>query len=491
MIGRLILGCDVLGNTDVESIAARPGDLRVVDPDTVRIRTLRDAGITAECADPGDPTQVEAGPTPGVVLVGSTDGERNLRALRSAREAYPDAHLIAYAPGDDVANGRLVELADQVIDAAEAVAGAVLTAGTGTSDAPFRELTQVLRGVSGQFGVFMHSDPDPDAIGSALALRDIARAQGVDAAAYHFGEIAHQENRALVNLLDLDLTGLDSAEFDPGVFAGIALVDHSRPGVNDDLPGDTPVDIVIDHHPPRGPVNATLLDVRTDVGATSTLLVDHLRGLDVDIDDRVATALLYGIRVDTRDFSRDITGTDFEAAAFLLSQADMGVLERVEQPSISGDTFDTIGRAIKNYEREGSIVISSAGRIAHRDAIAQAADRLLMIEDVTVAVVFGFTAGTAYVSGRTRGSDVDIGETMRHAFAGLGSAGGHTDMAGAQLRTDTLGSIAEDGRLTEGTVGGVITGRLFEELKIQWSPPHPGSDAPAGESSPRRPTNDR
>ncbi|MFB6227394.1 MAG: DHHA1 domain-containing protein [Halobacteriales archaeon] len=482
MVDRLILGCDVLGNADVESIADAPGDLRVVDPDAVRVRTLRDAGITAESGDPGDPTQIEAGPIPGVVFVGGTDRETNLRAVRATREAYPDAHLIACAPGDAEANGRIAERADRVIDTTEAVAGAVLEAGTGSSDAPFRELRQVLRGVSGRFGVFMHSDPDPDAIGSALALRDIARAQGVDAAACYFGEIAHQENRALVNLLGLDLQRLDPTKFDLEEFGGIALVDHSRPGVNDDLPPDTSVDVVIDHHPPRGSVDATLLDVRTDVGATSTLLVDHLRGLDVDIDDRVATALLHGIRVDTRDFSRDITGTDFEAAAVLLSRADTSVLERVEQPSISGDTFDTIGRAIKNYEREESIVVSSAGRIAHRDAIAQAADQLLLIEGVTVAVVFGFTDETAHVSGRTQGSDVDIGETMRHAFAGLGSAGGHTDMAGGQLRIDTLGEIAEDGQLTEGTVGGVITGRLFEELDIQWSPPRPGSDTPVGKN---------
>lgn len=478
MVSRLILGCDILRNADVESIADRPGDLRVVDPDAVRIRTLRDAGITAERGDPGDPNQVEAGPPPGVVLVGGTDAETNLRAVRAAREAYPDAHLIACAPGDADPSRQIAERVDQVIDTTDVIAGAVLEAGTGGSDAPFRELKRVLRGVSGQCGVFMHSDPDPDAIGSALALRDIARAQGVDAAACYFGEIAHQENRALVNLLDLGLKRLDPAAFDPEEFGGIALVDHSRPGVNDDLPEDTPVDIVIDHHPPRGPVDATLLDIRTDVGATSTLLVDHLRGLDVTIDDRVATALLYGIRVDTRDFSRDITGTDFEAAATLLSRADMSVLERVEGPSISGDTFDTIGRAITNYERAESIVISSAGRIAHRDAIAQAADQLLVIEGVTVAVVFGFTDGTAHVSGRTRRSDVDIGETMRHAFTGLGSAGGHADMAGAQLGVDTPGEIAENGRVTEGTVGAVITRRLFEQLDIQWSPPRLGSDTP-------------
>jgi nanoRNase/pAp phosphatase (c-di-AMP/oligoRNAs hydrolase) len=490
MVRRLVLGCGTLQNPDVASIATRSGSLRVIDDDAVRVRTLREAGIEAESGDPADPALLAADPAPDVVLVAGTDAETNRRAVRATREVHPDAYVIACDPGDGE-RGPIVDRADRVIDAADAVAGTVLAAGTGTSGVPFRELTRVLRGVSGRLGVFMHSDPDPDAIGSALALRDIAREQGVDAAACYFGEIAHQENRALVNLLDLDLQRLDPAEFDPGAFGGVGLVDHSRPGVNDGLPPDTPIDVVIDHHPPRGPVDAALLDIRTDVGATSTLLVDHLRGLDVAVDDRVATALLYGIRVDTRDFSRDISRKDFDAAAFLLSRSDMGVLERVEQPSISGDTLDTIGRAIKNYEREGSIVISSAGRITHRDAIAQAADRLLMLDGVTVVAVFGFTDETAYVSGRTQGSDVDIGETMRHAFAGLGSAGGHTDMAGAQLGVDTLGAIDEDGTPTQGTVGAVITGRLFEELGVRWTPPAAGSEVTADDQPPADATNGR
>ena len=489
MVRRLILGCGVLENSTIESIGIRPGDLRVVDGDAVRVRTLREGGIDAESGDPGDPELLAGVPTPDVVLVGGTDAETNRRAVRATREVHPDAYVIAYA-ADEEDTGPVAERADRVIDTAEAVAGAVLTAGTDTSDAPFRELTGVLRGLSGRLGVFTHSDPDPDAIGSALALRDIARDRGVDATACYSGDIAHQENRALVNLLDLDLHHLGPGGFDPDAFETIALVDHSRPGINDGLPPDTSTDIVIDHHPPRGPVDATLLDIRTDVGATSTLLVDYLRGLDIPVDDRVATALLYGIRVDTRDFNRDITASDFEAAAFLLSRADMGVLERVEQPSIGGETFDTIGRALRNYEREGSVVVSSAGRIAHRDAVAQAADRLLAVEGVTVAVVFGVTDGTAYVSGRTRGSDVDIGGTMRHAVGGLGSAGGHTDMAGAQFRVDTLGRVDGEGTLTEGPVGAMIADRVFDELGIHWTPPA-GSDATTGASPPTHATNDR
>jgi len=478
MVRRLVLGCGIVGQRAIETLDSWPGEVRVIDADGARVDALRGEGIAADRGDPGDPDRLRAEPPPDLVLVASDDADETLRATRAAREAFPDAHLIAYVHGNEEARERVTRLADRAVDPVGTVADAVLAAGNGEGVERLRGLARALRDIDGRLGVFMHNDPDPDAIGSAIALRDIALARGVDAEACYFGEIAHQENRALVNLLDLDLHRYDAESFDPAAFDGIALVDHSRPGVNDGLPPGTEIDVVIDHHPPRGPVDARFVDLRSDVGATSTLLVDYLRGLDVDVNDRVATALLYGIRVDTRDFDRDITTRDFEAAAFLLSRADMGVLERVERPSISGDTFDTIARAIKNAEREGSIVVSSAGRVGNRDAIAQAADRLLATEDVTLTAVFGFMNGTAYVSGRTRGSEVDIGETMRRAFAGMGSAGGHTDMAGAQLPVGILAD-ADDEASVEAIVGEVITGRLFEELDVRRSPPRfePGTSA--------------
>jgi nanoRNase/pAp phosphatase (c-di-AMP/oligoRNAs hydrolase) len=474
MVRRLVLGCDTLGHAVIEAVAARPGAVRVIDDDEGRVDTLRNEGILADHGDPADPDLLAAGKPPDLVLVAGDDARGNVDAARAAREVFPDAHLIAYTgPGvDDVTRARLGDLVDRTIDHVGTIAAAVLSAGD-RGEERLRALKRVLGSITGRLGVFTHNDPDPDAIASALALRDIARAQGVDAVACYFGEITHQENRALVNLLDLDLTRLDRESFDPEAFDGVALVDHSRPGINDDLSPETPVDVVIDHHPSRGPVEAPFVDLRSDVGATSTLLVDYLEGLDLEIDPAVATALLYGIRVDTRDFTREITARDFEAAAVLLPQADMGVLERVESPSIGGDTLDTIGRAIKDYDRRGSIVVSSVGTIVHRDAIAQAADQLLAMDGVTLTVVSGFMDGTVYVSGRTRGTTIDVGETMRRAFAEMGSAGGHADMAGAQLPIGILGRLTDEDESLESVVTEVITARLFDELDLGRLPSRP------------------
>jgi nanoRNase/pAp phosphatase (c-di-AMP/oligoRNAs hydrolase) len=266
-----------------------------------------------------------------------------------------------------------------------------------------------------------------------VALQRLAESFGVTAEVCYYGRITHQENRAFVNLLEFDLTRLDDgADLSP--YGSFALVDHSQPGVNDQLPAETVVDIVIDHHPPRAPIDARFVDLRSELGATSTLMAEYLRKFGLTPDVAVATGLLFGIRVDTDDFSRETAVGDFEAAAYLLPWADVGALERIESPSISGETFEVIAAAISNREERGSVVTTYVGEIQDRDALAQAADRLLMMEGVSTTVVYGVMDGVIYVSGRARGTGLDLGETLRDAFDQIGSAGGHADMAGAQIQ---------------------------------------------------------
>jgi nanoRNase/pAp phosphatase (c-di-AMP/oligoRNAs hydrolase) len=222
----------------------------------------------------------------------------------------------------------------------------------------------------------------------------------------------------------------------------------------------------VDHHPPRAPVEARFVDLRHDIGATSTLVSDYLSRADIDPGESLATALLFGIRVDTDDFAREVSVADFEAAAWLVSRADLSLLERIESPSITPEVVETLARAIRDRDVRGDALASNVGAIRDRDALAQAADRLVNMDGVRIAVVYGFKDGTVYVSGRARGTDIDLGETLRDALDSIGSAGGHADMAGAQVPLGILGETDEDSEaaLTE-VVSEVVAGRLFETLK--------------------------
>jgi nanoRNase/pAp phosphatase (c-di-AMP/oligoRNAs hydrolase) len=89
--------------------------------------------------------------------------------------------------------------------------------------------------------------------------------------------------------------------------------------------------VVIDHHepPPSNGHNVPHFDVRTDVGATSTMVTDYLMSAGVEVTPDVATALFYGVKTDTADLSRNASALDFAAYDFLQTRVDRVKLARI------------------------------------------------------------------------------------------------------------------------------------------------------------------
>ncbi len=459
---RAVLGSGTPARTLGRALAGgdkwRP--VHVVTPEEATADAVREAGASATVADPTDRDVLAAIEGVGGVVVAVPDPDVTLASVRAARAAYPDATVVAYLGGDgrqDSRWTRVETIADRVVDPGEVTVDYLLDRATERGMRK-RQLRRVLRGLD-RLAVVTHDNPDPDAIASAVALQRIAAASGCEATVYYYGAINHQENRAFVNLLGFDLTSLE-----PGVEPdadGVALVDHSRPGVNDGLPEGREVDVVIDHHPPRGPVEGGFVDLRSEAGATSTLLVDYLEGFGMTPATDLATGLLFGIQTDTREFRREVSTMDFEAAAWLLPGADMGTLERVGSPSISPETFETIAAAVRNRREEREVLLTCVGQLTDRDALAQAADRLVNMEGIATAVVYGVMDGSIHVSARSRDSRLDIGETLRDAFGRIGSAGGHADMAGAQITLGVLEEVEDEESLVE-VVETFVTNRFLE-----------------------------
>ncbi|MFW5911520.1 MAG: DHH family phosphoesterase [Halolamina sp.] len=461
MVTRLVLGCGAVGFDLLEQLPGRV--TTVVTEDEARAESLREASIAAVEGDPMDPAP--HAPDADVVLVASDDPERNLTVATAARETFPDAILVVYA-GENARTGtvdEIREVADRVVDPTDALADHVLDRTVGFESERARGLRAALLAADEPVAVVTHDNPDPDAIASAVALCRLAERLGVDAVPCYHGEISHQENRALVNLLELPLVQLTEGDIE--AYGGVALVDHSRAGVNDSLPAATPIDVVIDHHPPRGPVDGEFVDLRSGVGATSTLLAEYLDRFDVPADTTTATALLYGIRIDTKLFTREVSEADFAAAASLVDDADAETLSRVESPSLSIETLSVLAAAIENRTVRDGALSTCVGEIRDRDALAQAAERLLTMEGVQITLVYGFLDDVIYVSGRARGSSVDLGETLRDAFGAIGDAGGHADMAGAQIPLGILGSVGPErtGSVAD-VVWEVVDERFFDAL---------------------------
>lgn len=318
-----------------------------------------------------------------------------------------------------------------------------------------------------ELNIVCHNNPDPDCLASALALGRIAAAAGIDERRILYsGDISHQENRAFVNLLDINLEPFDASDLqDRPQGSLLAFVDHSVPGANNRVPEGTAVDIVIDHHPAKN-IEAGFVDHREEIGAAATILTEYIRTLDIELDTVLATALLFAIRRETLNFLRGATRKEYEAAGYLHDETDTDMLRQLSSPSISGATLDAIATAIGNRTTNASVLISHVGRTTERDAVPQAADYLATLEGVETVIVFGIVRDAIHLSGRSPDPRVHIGDLLRRTFEDVGSAGGHHDVAGGEIPLGIFGDYTTDDDQLLDIVERVITGRLLEAFDI-------------------------
>ncbi len=443
-------------------------DLLVVTDNEDAIELLSPRALSVRQADPSDRATLGDLPRPPVIFVAHDDPRRVLEIAQRATVVFPTVRIVAFCPAAATPNERerLRGLADHLVDALETTSDRFIDAASSPAAVRALRVKDVLQGLEGSLAVLTHDNPDPDAIASATALVRLAERLDVPATAYYFGEITHQSNRALINTLDLGLEPLNPEMGVPDV-AGIALVDHAIPGINDSLPPETDISLVFDHHRPSGPVDASYVDIREGLGSTSTMLVEYLRQFVIEIDEALATALLYGMQTDTRNFSRHVTPLDLEAAGHVWPHVDHDQLRRIATPAVSETTMEILARAISNRTVEGPVLASCVGTCREKDALAQAAELMVQLESVHIVLIYGLDGDTVYASGRARAAPagIDLSLVMRDAFSPIGSAGGHVDMAGAQIPLGVLAEGAGEDEERIETVRDVIEGRFFEAAR--------------------------
>jgi nanoRNase/pAp phosphatase (c-di-AMP/oligoRNAs hydrolase) len=461
-----ILGCGSVGHAVAEELEAEGKDVLILDMDEGRVEALRDQDMDARAADIRDADVADTIADRDVVLILSSDEAANEEAVENIREQGGEQFIVARA-SDPVSADDLSESgADVVINPSAVIADSALRAlETGELEYKASQLAEVLEDTEGRLAILTSPGPDPDSIASAVALQAIATAYDVEAEIVYEGEIGLQENRAFVNLLGIDLQARSDVDLDE--FDTVALVDHSQ--ATDPLE-DLTVGIYIDHADPEVEYEAAFSDVRPSIAATSTILTKYIQEFDISLSEQVATALLYGIRAETLDFKRDTTPADLTAAAYLYPFVNHDTLEQVESPSMSAETLDVLAEAIRKREVKGSHLVSNAGFVRDRDALAQAAQHLLNLEGITTTAVFAITEDTIYLAARSKDIRMNIGAVLEDAFGEIGEARGHSTDATVEIPLGIFTGIetSEDNRDTLLTLTEeAVRRKLFDAMGVE------------------------
>lgn len=321
--------------------------------------------------------------------------------------------------------------------------------------------------------------PDPDNIGSALALKWLADQFDIQSTIIHFDEISHHENKALVKKLDIEMTeyydGFDLTRFDY-----FAVNDSQSPNLPIMLPEGTKLLVFVDHHKALGTVDGFFVDIREESGSTSAIYAQYLRSAPVKFtgstseEAKVATALMHGIRSDTDNFV-NATAVDYEASGFLAKAVDKELLHLISRQNVPAKTMDLTQVALQRKDIRGQFMFSGVGfvREEDRDGIGQCADYLLHREGIDTVIVYG-VVGNEFVDGslRTRSHTLDPDKWIKDVFGadkdGKYYGGGRKDKGGFQIPLGVF-SKCKDKELLWILIKKTIDELFYEKIGIEAS----------------------
>lgn len=282
--------------------------------------------------------------------------------------------------------------------------------------------------------ILPHNYADPDAIASAMATRVLLDNKlGLKSTIAFEGVVGREENRVMYETLGIDAVSAKDIDF--GSYDFITLVD-CQPGTgNNALPESVRADAVIDHHPAEGNLEGIpFIDVRGDVGASSTILAEYLFDSGVKIRKKLATALLYGIKTDALNIAIKTTPPDIEAYMNLFPLADKNKLSKIEGALLPKEYFSSLNDAIANAGTYDRILVSDLKEVSNPGIIGEFADLFLRVKGVDSVLCFGVHEDKLLISIRTLDPKTNAGKIIRYAVGKRGTAGGHATMAGGQIQ---------------------------------------------------------
>ncbi len=299
-----------------------------------------------------------------------------------------------------------------------------------------------------------HNFPDPDAIASAYGLQYLLAERGIDATICYKGKVDRGSFNKMVSLLGIDIVEYDelgqmSADDE------IILVDAQKGNANImDMPGDEVM--CIDHHPTFEKVSYIYADIRPDVGSCSAIIASYFYEAGIPMDKNVATALLYGLKVDTANLTRGVSRLDLDMFYRMYELGDKNLLASLDTSTLSCSDLKAYASAINSIRIYGKMGIANTGMNCPEPLIAAICDFIMMIDVIDVTVVYSIKDNGIKISVRSSCS-YNAGVATNEALSGIGNGGGHEHMAG--------GFVPYDGGVEEPSQNAAYIQRLTQEIE--------------------------
>ena len=300
----------------------------------------------------------------------------------------------------------------------------------------FQKLMEMFQ-ADDSLALLMYGSPDPDAIASAMALREILQqTKGLAKSVFVSTEpLIRRQNIEFVSSMRLHIHLLDKVDLNS--YRLIAFLDAQPSFLGDKLNFIKP-HIVFDHHPREGQWQAQVEDIRPEYGALSSVLTEYLLCARVKIPRNLHTALLYGIKTDTNNFDRDTVFEDISAYTYHTKYDNMRFIRRIELNQTPESFLKYYNHAYHHIHRFRDQRVCFLGKVESADVCVQIADFYLRLIGTYYVVVAGIVDDKFIIIFRGEGYRHDCGAIAQIAFGLIGKGGGHRSAARMEVSLEAL-----------------------------------------------------
>ncbi|MFZ4644836.1 MAG: DHH family phosphoesterase [Gemmataceae bacterium] len=305
-----------------------------------------------------------------------------------------------------------------------------------------------------------HVHPDPDSLASMMGLAYLIEEKlGLPTRLTRDGPISRAENRAMVELLDIELEPIEDVVWAED--EAVVMVDSQPNTGRHNLAGAPPISAVIDHHDTPGDLAGIgFIDVRETLGATCSVVVTYLREQGLIPSSRLATGLMYGIETELCGYPREAGPADEAALIHIYPLADRDLLARIRNARLPQSYFGGLLQALQNAFIYDRLIISWVDHLPQPEMAAEVVDNLIRFEEVDWALCAGVHGGSLILSLRAAVENAQAGELLHKVVGRLGRAGGHDRRAGGTIPLPSEASSAIENMQAE------LRRRLLKALHI-------------------------
>lgn len=283
-----------------------------------------------------------------------------------------------------------------------------------------------------------HNFPDPDAIASAYGLQQFLKIYGIETELCYDGKIDKLATKRMIQEFKIDIKSFDEIH-DMEESDYIVTIDGQKYNANfTDLPGNEVA--CIDHHPTYKECTYRYKDVRI-VGACSSLIAQYYVKSREKMSEDVATALMYGLRMDTASLTRGVTGLDIDMFSYLYKYADNNKITKFYINVMEMSDLKAYGAAIENIKIKVQVGFAHIPFECNDALIAMISDFILSLNEVNCSIVYANRDSGYKLSVRSIDENTHAGKLTSEALRNIGDGGGHAAMAGGVIYAESIKNI--------------------------------------------------